>query len=274
MTRWIVRVLLVLVLLLMVGAIFQARRRQQPDFYWSRAQSALAAGNPNEAKIHLLRMVKDFPNDPRGHQGLAAAMVNEAKLPDTAEGYASHPAALNELTEAGRLNEGELELQKLLLSACLNAGRVGPAAAGGGRGGKTEPQNPDCLYARAWKESDAGEKDAALRLLDQLPVEEQQSFRTLGLRAQTLSKHDTKDPRLPLALDPIAARAAQLTSEQLAKLNAAEFATMARLLPASVAMADNIAAAQQRAGDAISVCERLSGATPGRAQAATQMAAQ
>ena len=274
MTRLIVRILLVLVLLLMVGAIYQARRRQQPDFFWNRAQVALAAGNPKEAKIHLLRMVKDFPNDARGHQGLAAAMVKEATLPETPDSYALHPAALNELTEAGRLNEGDLELQKLLLGACLYAGRVGPAAAAGARVAKTEPQNADALFARAWKESDAGDQDAALKLLDQLPDEEQQAFRALGLRAQALSKRDANDPRLPAAFDAIAARAGQLTSGQLAKLSDAEFLTMARLLPTSVALAGNLATAQQRAADSLNVCERLGEVKTERAQAAPKMAAQ
>lgn len=273
-TRWIFRGLLVLILLLMLGVIYQALRRRHPDFYWDRAQAALASGSPSVARIHLLRMVKDFPNDSRGHRGLAAEYVKEAKLPENADGYAQHPAALSELAEAGRLSAGDLELQKLLLSAFLRAGRVPQAAAAGALVAKAEPENPDALFARAWQAADAKENETALKLLDQLPENQQQEFRTLGLRAQVLSQKDAKDSRLPAALDAITIRAGQLTAEQLAQLGEAEFGIMARLLPASVFVAEDVATAQRRAGDAISVCEKLVGAHPDRSRAAAQIAAQ
>lgn len=273
-TRWVIRGLLVLVLLGMLWIGYRSYVRSTPEFHWARAQSALQANDLNAAKIHLRNLVERFPKDDRGYRALAEVLVKEAKLPEGPDGYAAHPPALNLLGEAGKLREDDIELQKLLVTANLRAGRAAPAAAAGRLVTKVEKQHADSLFAQAWQAAEAHDVDKSLRLLDQLPSEDQTSFRTQGLKAQVLQERDPKAPELQTLLDAICEQASQLSGEQLAKLPASEIAVLSRLFPAAVVGAADVAAAHRRADAAIATAEKLAAAKSPSAKQTETMAAQ
>jgi predicted Zn-dependent protease len=271
--RWAVRGLLALVLVGLLWIVYRNQVRNTPDYHWSRAQAALKANNLNAAKVNLQNLIQRFPQDPRGHQAMAQLMVQEAKLPAGALGYAAFPAAFNSLVEAAKLKEDDLELQKLVVKAGLLNGHAQDAAAAAQRVLKVEPKHADSLFARAWRAAENRDGPAALRLLDQLPAEEQNRFRALGLRAQVLQNGDPKSPQLQAALDGIAARAAQFTPAEVQALPPDEVNILARLLPAAVHSAPDVGVAYRRAEAALSVAEHLQ-AGPATSSTATSSTAE
>lgn len=272
--RWIIRGLLVLVIVGLLWIGYRSYLRSTPDFYWSRAQSALKAGELGAVKIHLQNMVQKFPKDHRGYRALAAALIEEAKLPASPAGYAAHPQALNMLAEAGKLREDDIELQKLLVSSYLRAGRAAQAAAAGKLVTKVDKQHADSIFAQAWQAAEANDSDQALRLIEQLPGDEKTSFRALGLKAQVLQARDAKDPELQTLFDAISQRAGELSSDELSKLSVTEFTVLSRLFPAAVAGGVDVAAAHRRADAAIATAEKLADTKSPNAKPAETMAAQ
>jgi predicted Zn-dependent protease len=273
-SRIVIRGLLVLVVVGLLWATYRSKLRNRPDYYWNRAQSALQADNLGLARVNLQSMVQKFPEDARGHRALASVLLTEAKLPDTAEGYARHPQALNLLVEAGRAGKDDLKLQKLIVASCLRGNRIPQAVSFANTVLKAEPNNADALFALAAQKADSREPEEALQLLDKLPPEEQKAFRVLGLKAQALQAHNPKDPRLAEVLSAISTRAREMTTEQLAAMPEGDFTTMQRILPASVAVSESSATAYTRADAALSVCEALAKVSGDRSKAAATMAAQ
>jgi len=278
-TRLILRGLLVLFLLAMGYFAYRAYKMNQPEYFLTKAQEALNAGEYEDAINFATQFNDKNSDDGRGLAVIAQAQIEQGK--DAGQGdYATNRAALRSLYQAARLERENLDpaLQRSLLEALVASNRMGDAVAPAERVLKNEPENPDALYVLAFQATSDKQYQRAEDLLKQLSAIEgnHAKFRTL-LEAAKLYSANNDQEKLQTALTQAIEVAQATSTEDLGALVPSERTALARLLVVSVAKAPDAVTATQRTEKAIDVTERTAKAgdqvPAANAQLATQLVA-
>ena len=99
--RAAIRTVLVLAVLGGISWVcYQAWVRNQPDYYWNRAQKSIESGDQQEAKVHLRNLLQRSPKHAEGHAAMASLLLQEARKDAPNVSYARHPAAMQHLAAA------------------------------------------------------------------------------------------------------------------------------------------------------------------------------
>lgn len=162
------RVLMVFALVGIVWLGYRAWVRDKPDFYWQFAQAAQASGNWREAELFLRNMIRQYPDDPRGHRALADVYLQQVKAAGRKATYATHPQALFHLEEAARLAPDDLPLQKELLRAYLTRRELPRALPVATRLAHADPDDARALLPLAWSAIKSNQPSRAEAFCDRI----------------------------------------------------------------------------------------------------------
>lgn len=255
-TRLILRLFLVAVLIGMCVLIVQAWRGSQPDVMLARAEAALSAGRPEDAKLHLQRMTSRFPDNIDAQRLLAKALLEEARKENPSASYATTPAARAALIEAADADPKNIELQKEVLRVFVQSERPAEAGVYATRILEQEPNNVDALYAQASNSVKHKSGKAAQQLEKLMEMDNGRKFQVY-LRAAGYYVQMKNNEALQSVLTRACDDAGALTTEDVAKMPRLESHAMSQLLKSGVASADDAGIALRRANQAIDALEKF-----------------
>lgn len=240
--RLIVRVVLVLILLGILGVGYLGWKNNQPEALWDRAQAAIEAGERENAKLHLLSLVKKDPNHGDAHFALSKIIVEEAKEKDERANFTNVDSAFDHLEQAAKLKPKDKEVQMTLLNALQRAGRVEPAGKVADGILKFDPKNTQALYARANARIAANElKKAEADVKALTPTSGKPSITILWLQWRlNVAKNDQA------ALAKVYDRAMEITQNPPSKIPPRDFSRLNRMQQAAVEKAKDVKTAHER----------------------------
>lgn len=267
--RIVAQVVLLLILFALVGLVYVGYTRQRPETLWRSAEAAREAGDLEEAKIRLMKLLQTDPEHADAHFALARVLLAEAQQKDPEAGFATHPAALAHLEAAARLQPQEPRFLKPLLAAYLRRGQFNGAASIAERLAKQDPDESDVLFARAWAAVAGKDYKRAQPLLEKLATQSgEPRIRTLQLQVEVYDKTAQRKP-LDDALQASVRQAANLTG----KISGRDAAVLTKLLGLSLMKTTDVELALQRFATGVRFQERRS-KTAGRPVAAAAGAAE
>jgi len=261
-SRIAIRILLVLLLVGVCWIGYQVWARSQPGYHMKRAEGAIARQDFAEAEIHLKKILKEEPKNARANKAMADVLVAREKAKDENSSYATNAQALRHLALAAEQMPDDLELQKNLLSLYMRTRRYPAAATVAQRVVKAEPENPDALFALAWRATTGKKASTAEKRFQELSkVENKRPFQTLALKAQL-----HRDAGAKAKLQGVLQAALDLADKALtddpksAQLDQRERQSLGGLLVTAVGGAADAETARARMKQVISIGAKLAAA--------------
>jgi len=245
------RAVLVTLVLAVAWLGYRVHIRRHPDFYWNRAQAAIAAENWPVAEIHLRNYVERYPQDARGHLALAETYLQVARQAGQPASYEAQPRALNHLAQAASLRPDDLDLQRQALEGNLARRSLGNAASFAARVLRNEPENADALFVLAWQAVEDQQLLRAEELLERHRVRpSRHAFQALAL---TVQNHELarRSREVQLTMDRAAQLARTMTPEKCRLLTSYDLEAMFRLMASGIRHARSVPVAHQRAEAAL-----------------------
>lgn len=283
MSRWMFRLLLVGILLGVAWLGYYSWLRGRPNFYWHRAQAAIADGDTDAAKNYLRNLLLRVPEHGEGHRTLANLYLDEAIRKQEATGFTDCKLAFMHLTQASIHLPDDIQLQKQLLGLFLESRRIREAGLVARRVAAVEPDNVEAALAMAWRAVVVKRRVDALKYLarlDELP--NRPLYQTWALHVQLsiesgdLPAAQTTFDELCQHVDATAARedAGGGSANVAEPLPSSEVETRRRLLLMSVEQAPDLATAHRRAATVVSFFEGPSSNETGSVAASADGATQ
>ncbi|MCA9245656.1 MAG: tetratricopeptide repeat protein [Planctomycetales bacterium] len=261
-SRIVTRTLLLVALVAVCYLGYHTWAKSRPEYYWDRAELALAADNRAEAEVLLKNLLLRYPDHDRGHEALAEIYRTEQRKDARPDTFEARPQALYHLAKAAEYRDDDLVLQKKLLATYLKINRWREAAAVAKRISAVEPNHVNSLFALAWQAVATKNFEKAEELLTQLAQQpDHPRFATMALMVQL----DTvaEDPqRSNSAYATVCKQIAGSSGDELAGLGPREASIMTSLLVSAVRAAESIEEAHARAKMILEALARTSAAEP------------
>ncbi|MCE9544125.1 MAG: tetratricopeptide repeat protein [Planctomycetia bacterium] len=235
--------------------VYRAWQIRQPNYYWQRAEKALAAGDQPRAELELRSCLARFPNHGRAHFQLAQVLVSRAQQQNPAADFATVPKALGHLKRAAELQPTRLEVQKTLLSAYARANRPREAEAVAIVVHGLDPADPQALLLVARRALAMRDLDAAgqkLAALSRGPLPQPFSAWFVTAEYGRLAK---KPAERSAAIAAALQRAEALTPANVQTMPRDEQRALAALIVLGVENADTAAAAQRNVAQVLRLIE-------------------
>lgn len=257
--RIVLRVVLVLMLVGVCTLGYLVYQRRGPEYSWQQAQAAIEQKDFETAKIHLQKLLDKDPKHAQGHLELSRVFLQEARAAKQPGTYATNPAAMNHLNEAADLRPDDLEVQKELLNAYLQSRQLAKAAVVADRVIVVEPENPNALFALAWRAVDKKDVVRAEENFEKLRgAKSLRPFQTLALMVQHYNS--TNQDKMQEELDRSLDTAQQTDAEVIASLSSQEQEALSTLLKMAVHESEDAEQTKARASTALDVLTKLQSA--------------
>ena len=256
-SRILLRIILVLMVigLLVLGVYIW--RRGTPDYYWSKAQTAMEAEKYEDARIQLANLVRSHPTHADGLEMLSRVILLEGQSKGRPATFPANPAAADFLARAAELRPGDADLQQRALRAYLSLRQFGKAADFAENVYKSNPQNGDAHFALLWRAVETKNAAKVAKLSEDFKkIQSRHVFQNLALLAKYHWDKDDKQKSDEL-LAQAASTAAQLTPEQLGLLERRDREAMLALLLGYQDRADKPEVALRRARFVLDGCNKL-----------------
>lgn len=254
--RWLL-VLLAVGMTGLVGLSFW--QRQQPGYYWYRAQRAAQKGDVDRQEFYLLQLARLQPGNADAHLALAELYAAE-KRPGTngrQPSTAVSSRALEHLRTAADLRPGDAGLQLKLMMAYLRSGRAQAAVEAAWQALALGSEDEGALAVVAAAALQSHDVSAAVKVLNRVPEDKRNSSFVL-LALQTRTRQSVADQaQLQALFSQVLARAGANTPAALSTLKPAERSALEELLLAAAERGRTVEEIHERLHVALSVLEKL-----------------
>jgi len=228
----------------------------------AQAERAISTGNLEKARIHLLKLLQEDPENLAGHLALAQTLLSEAQTRHPQASYANTPKALFHREAAAKLDESNLVLQKELLTIFMTQRQPGKGAAVAKRIIALEPDNAIANFALVWQlistnGASAKNSEQVQKQLDHLlALKDRPKFQASSLAIQhydAVKAVEAKNKVVSAAVQDAVA----LSGEQLSALPPEENRALNHLLQYAIGSATSVEELIERLDGAIKTCETL-----------------
>lgn len=257
-TRWVLRGVLVVLVLVLAFVCYRIWISRQPSYHWNNAQAAIEKKDFDSAKIHLKNLLRRHPDHAQAHELMSETILDAARANNESTRAAANPEAVFHLAEAARLMPEDNNVQRRALSAFLVTQNYGKAADIAEKVHAADPRNGDAHFALLWRAVHHENRREAEELLQQSgSIQSRHFFQTHALEAKFFADQGDNDEARRV-IDKAAKIAVQLKPEQLELLTARDRETMLTMLLARQNEATSAADALDAAQTVLEVCELLS----------------